>query len=904
MSCLRFFAAVAILLLASCGEDPVPHARQGAVDLRTCFRKGALPMELTGEWGVYWGRLLSPQQVDRSVPDTLVRLPGVWNDLSYRGRKIGAVDSATFVLDVRVPDGADPLALEVPEVLTAGRLWANGHAVREDGGSAARQGGTPSPVPVVPENGRIRLVWQVANTEAAQGGAEHAPRLGSPELLAREDGHRIAKGAFLSGALLLLSLYHFCLYLMRRKDPTLVPLALACLASSLAFLAEDGSGYRLLALLSPGLSYAVFSRLELAAFYACLPLLLTFGHGAFPGLVARPLLRAYQAGTALVVAFVLVAPPSLFERTLPFVQAVGMAFIPYMAWVFVRALWERREGGVLLAVGFALFCACGINDVLVSRDLIGTGYLLDWGIFAMACCNSLVVAHRYAEAFVALERHSDELARMDRIKDDFLANTSHELRTPLHGIIGISESMLAGSARLPEAVRGDVRMVIGSARRLTNLVNDILDFSKLRHGDIALELRPLDLSNIVTGVLVHFRPEVERKGIALFSEIPPSLPAVLADEDRLIQVLFNLVGNAVKFTDRGRVTVAAQVGKDCLEVEVRDCGIGISPEDLPHIFEAFEQVGEHRRGGTGLGLSITRRLVELHGGRLAVTSEPGLGSVFTFTLPLAPEGEFSLEAEAPRSRPVLAEGGEDVPEIVTLPQGEGPVVLVIDDEPVNLRIVENHLSSCGYRVVCAEGGDDVLERIKREKPALVLLDVMMPGRDGFAVCREIRTRYAEEALPVVFVTARNRMDDLLHGYSVGGNDYISKPFLREELLARVALHLRPQRLGDPLHQESVLAGEIMQASLRLWESLTHGSRADFAEASGIWNVRTDADGWRRTQTLDKYLDPGKTPRQPRWQKVQESARYVLALAEREGKGQELAAKLRKLVDRLERTGTG
>ena len=236
---------------------------------------------------------------------------------------------------------------------------------------------------------------------------------------------------------------------------------------------------------------------------------------------------------------------------------------------------------------------------------------------------------------------------------------------------------------------------------------------------------------------------------------------------------------------------------------------------------------------------------------------------------------------------------------VSLPRGAGTVILAVDDEPVNLRILRNHLGPCGYRVVCAEDGNGILERVEREKPALVLLDVMMPGRDGFDVCAEIRTRHSASELPVIFVTARNRMDDLLRGYSAGGDDYVLKPFLREELLARVDLHLRPKTFAGPPLEESALAGEIMQAVLHLWEELTQGNQVDFAERSGLWNVQVNPNGWRRTQTLDRYLDPGKRPRQPRWGKIQASARYVLELAEQQGEGRERSGQLRKLLDRLE-----
>jgi two-component system, sensor histidine kinase ChiS len=888
MAFFRLLGFVCFLLLASCNGTEPPRARAGVLDLsRQDFGSGSSSVPLKGEWGARWNRLLSPHEIpESSLPDTVFAFPGYWNDARHQGRAIGAFACGTFTLEILLPDTLRHLAIEIPDVLTASRLYANGELIAENGrvgssreSTVARAANHMSPFAVEPIRGRVEIVYQIANFESDQGGMSYVPRIGTLQAISREDSLRMGKEVFLIGVLLLLGIYHLLLLAMRRDDRTLLPLAMVCLLWAFRFFVEQGSGHRWITGLWPDLPFSLLARLEVIPFYLNFAVSLHFFCNYFPGLVGRGILRLYYAIVLSLTAVVVLTPPWIFGRLLPLGEVLGVVSVAYAGWIFLRAIRERREGSILLAVG----CAA----------------------FILACCNSLVVARRYSRAFLSLSAHSEELRRMDRIKDDFLANTSHELRTPLHGIIGMSESILSVAGDdLHEAVRGDVLTIAGSAKRLTNLVNDIMDFSKLRHGDISLEKRPVDCAPMVAQVVANFRPEVGRKGIALRSELPQDLPPVLADEDRLVQILFNLVGNAVKFTDVGEVVVSLVERDGVVEVDVRDSGIGIEPVDRDRIFDAFEQGNAPRRGGTGLGLSISRRLVELHGGKLSVDSQPGLGSTFLFALPVAevPAGDRPVESGGDRARlqDVVVESAQEESAPLETPslRGSGAVVLAVDDEPVNLRILRNHLASRGYQVACAQDGQGILERIQREKPALVLLDVMMPGRDGFEVCREIRSRHSASELPVLFVTARNRMDDLLRGYSAGGNDYILKPFLREELLARVDLHLRQRKAYGTLLEESALAGEIMQAVLRLWEELTQGNRADFAEASGLWTVRADPDGWRRTQTLDKYLDPSKTPRQPRWSKVQESVRYVLDLAERAGRGEERAGKLRELVSQL------
>jgi two-component system sensor histidine kinase ChiS len=231
------------------------------------------------------------------------------------------------------------------------------------------------------------------------------------------------------------------------------------------------------------------------------------------------------------------------------------------------------------------------------------------------------------------------LQELDKLKDEFLANTSHELRTPLNGIIGLSESLLDGAAGpVPESMRKYLEMIAYSGKRLANLVNDILDFSKLKNHTLQLHRRPVDVHECVQILLKMTEPLVGTKELELINAVPESLPPVLADEGRLQQILYNLVGNAVKFTDQGSVTVSAKHEHDRVVIDVVDTGIGIPPEQATKIFESFEQVDgtdNRKYGGTGLGLAITKRLVELHGGAISVCSTPGVGSRFRVKLPLA-----------------------------------------------------------------------------------------------------------------------------------------------------------------------------------------------------------------------------------------------------------------------------
>lgn len=455
-------------------------------------------------------------------------------------------------------------------------------------------------------------------------------------------------------------------------------------------------------------------------------------------------------------------------------------------------------------------------------------------------------------SFQSLENKNAELRHLDKLKDEFLANTSHELRTPLNGIIGIAESLMDGATgRLPPLTKANLAMIVTSGRRLATLVNDILDLSKLRHHTIELQQRPIGIREIAEVVIALNRPAASQKSLQLINAVSPHLPLAYADEGRLQQILHNLVGNAVKFTETGMVGISAQIfsyrshpthlhspGSSTanvprrslpgthLAITVSDTGIGVPDHQLPGIFEAFEQVdGSNTRsyGGTGLGLAITKKLVELHGGTIQVISSVGIGSQFTFTLPISTEVASdqwqSPVTDTPELQPVhvndpkvvLSNGvvkAGDADTLEALPATADPAelspaldpqnmqILVVDDEPINRQVIANHLLIHRYGVAQASNGPEALAMIEAGlRPDLLLLDVMMPKMTGYEVCRRIRETLPAHELPIVMLTAKNQVADLVEGLSAGANDYLTKPVSKDELIARLRTHLRLSKIN-------------------------------------------------------------------------------------------------------------
>jgi two-component system sensor histidine kinase ChiS len=438
------------------------------------------------------------------------------------------------------------------------------------------------------------------------------------------------------------------------------------------------------------------------------------------------------------------------------------------------------------------------------------------GVLA-AAFNSM--AAQLQASFTALETKNTELQRLDKLKDEFLANTSHELRTPLNGIIGIAESLIDGATgQLPEPTIFNLALISSSGKRLSSLINDLLDFSQLKHKTIQLQIKPVGMREIVSVILTLSQPLVGKKSLQLINSVAPELPPIAADENRLQQILYNLIGNAIKFTESGTVEVSAELvtgnaqspPNSQLAITVSDTGIGIPEDKLERIFESFEQAdGSTAReyGGTGLGLTVAQQLVELHGGKIWVSSTVGVGSKFTFTLPVSEsQPEFS------NRQPRLTEGyrilitPEFAPESSLINsqvlaksdfrESERLKILVVDDEPINIHVIINSLSREKYEITQASNGLEALNLIQSGfKPDLILLDVMMPQMTGYEVCREVRKKYSPLEMPILMLTAKNQTTDLVEAFNLEANDYVTKPFIKKELLARINTQIRLAKLS-------------------------------------------------------------------------------------------------------------
>ena len=387
-----------------------------------------------------------------------------------------------------------------------------------------------------------------------------------------------------------------------------------------------------------------------------------------------------------------------------------------------------------------------------------------------------------------LQESNLELQRANSLKSEFLANMSHELRTPLNAVIGFSELLLDATAGVLTGEQKDyVADILSSGRHLLELINEILDLSKIEAGKMKLSVEDFEIEPVIEEAMALLRVEAGRKHIELVSEVEEASIEARADRGKVRQVLNNLLSNAVKFTPPGgRVTLRASRREDRVTVSVIDTGIGIKEEDQDRIFQAFTQVdGSYARRyqGTGLGLTLVKKFVEMQGGRVTLTSRFGEGSDFSFTLPGA-------LTQAPTLDPVPAGGEQGAVNPVTPAAGSrGDLILVVEDNPMNLKLVRDILKQSGYRVAESTTGEEALDALKFIRPDLILMDIQLPGMDGLRAARLLKDNPETCNIPVIALTAHVMKGDEVRAKEAGCAGYIPKPIQPGELTRQIATFL-------------------------------------------------------------------------------------------------------------------
>lgn len=803
--------------------------QNGQLDLRDWNAKEGDVLLLDGEWEFYPSQwLMDGRQLQglSEMKPQLIQVPGGWNE-ALDADKSTPYGFASYRLRLYVnPEEDMNYSIRVPSVRTSSELFVNGRLIAKSGRVAeTKDAYFAKNLPytttfTADDNGVIELVIQAANyVDSRSSGIVRSIKFGSEETILTDMKVSISMQLLAAIIFLMHSIYSLILFLLGSKEKRLLYFSLVTLCITLtSVLSNDEKLFHQLFYIGSDWDFRLSNVALVIGTYA---LLGCTDHHKLPfWRRVYPVFRTISFGTAVITLFL--DPPQVIMLFPVYFLLSGIAAGVTMIAIFTKAIKDRK-GNLLLLVSMVVLIhhffwslvwrESGLSLVYYPFDLI-----LSIGCLATVWFKDYFNMHANTKELAAT------LQRMNDHKDQFLANTSHEFKNPLHSMLNMSQSVLKRERHLlQERSIHELETVLSVGRRLTLILNDLIEVMSLREGNPRLQTKVIRIQPIVTGVLDMLQFNVEVKSVKILNQIPEDFPPVIADENRVIQIVFNLFHNAVKYTNEGVISIQAFAKDGRAYIEITDTGVGMDEDMMKRLFRPYEQAGTNGtfiEGGFGLGLSISKQLVELHGGALDVSSVFGVGSKFTFSLELAnlraeEESAVShafeqLKLEHPLFQEEVSISLEkaEIPPVVQQTTSiemnrDRPLILIVDDDPVNLQVLEAILPQDEYEATMVTSGKDALAMLNAREWDLIISDVMMPQMSGYELTQKIRERFTLTELPVLLLTARSQPKDIQSGFLAGANDYVTKPVEPIEIRSRIeALTTIKQVVKEQLRLEA------------------------------------------------------------------------------------------------------
>lgn len=778
-----------------------PKAIQGILDLRHWEFDNKRSIPLDGEWEYY------PNQFIQSNSESLkqsninyLQVPGNWSQfVTTEGSTYYGYGSYRLRILLSEPI-KQPLKILVNEIGTSFELFVNGVPTSKLGQPAeALNNYTPKkvPYPVTLEKSgvnEIELIFHIANySDPLEGGIIKSIRFGTEAQINKE---RMVSLSFQFMTFVILALhgvYAGILYLFNRRQKLFLYLFLLMISAACSIVIDDD---KMLLMWIP-LNYTWSIKIIYLSYIGTAVFTLKISLNLFPEVRKNLVFHWFFILSGVYALFICLSP-------VQYVNATSIVFMGILLFASISTLFmliqmiNRKYDDVIYLLLSAASIFSSIIWGIFKNLTWASPSFYPFDIIIAVLCFSTYWFRQYSRNLEQKIRFAEQLQRSNKLKDEFLANTSRELRTPLHGIINIAQSLQDNErSTLSEKSNKDLELLVTVGHRMSLMLNELLELAQLKENRLQLNLSSIHLQSIASSTVNILKFMTDGKQIQVVTQIPDDFPAIVGDEQRLIQILFNLLHNAIKYTSHGSITINAEVKNGRAYIHIIDTGIGIDKETQSRVFEPYEQGDYHITsvgGGIGLGLSISKQLVELHGGTLSLDSTIGKGSTFTISLPIVQHSdkqEQLFDDQFRSAEHLTVAVSEEVaasnfsPTIKPTFAAEKLAILAVDDDPINLKVIENILSSDQYEIIAVTSGSEAIARLEERQWDLVIADVMMPQMSGYELTKTIRERFSISELPILLLTARTHPEDIFLGFSSGANDYVSKPANALELKYRV-----------------------------------------------------------------------------------------------------------------------
>lgn len=803
------------------------EATQGIVDVSAIDFAENPFIYLDGDWEFYPDVLLGPNEIRENAQQLEKRVmpvPSDWrkddhpvtftgNDGTYRLRMLLTDDQLQGNYQIQLPRRTAVSKMYINGELVLDNQFVQG-AEKERNPNQAKQFASFG----LENMNETEILIQISDGPTFRGsGIVKSIKFGKESAIQSSNDFSMAMQLIVIAITLLHGFYSIVLFMLRRRQVGYLYFACALFSAAIATAMDDDK----LLLYWIDMTYLASIKVLFLAYVGISVFSLLFIQMTFLDYQQSKWVRLIQLLHGLLALLIVLSPFEYITVVTRIAFGVIVISFAMIAWF----MWKRGEKGDTKV--FFLLLAASSLAVSFIFGFYKSAHSVQLPYYPFDIIIAFISLSLYI--FSNIFRMSDEnqaltlqLQKEMKQKDDFLANTSHELRNPLHGIINITEAILRDeNMELTDQNRRNLGIQLNIGYHMSQTLNDLLDITRLREQKIQLYKTELDIHSVISGVVDMLKMMIEKKNIRLEVAIESSFPNVIADEKRVIQIIYNLLHNAMKYTEEGVISIHTSVQGNQALIQIEDTGIGMSEETIAKVFKPYEQGDTSitaMGNGVGLGLAICKELVEMHGGILEVRSVLGEGTTFWFTLPLANDLMWKgAQASNVQGSDKILTDDDAFPSItpIAIPESDDltfrPSILVVDDDAVNLNVLSNILSSDQYDLVMVTSGKEALQELSRGEWDLVITDVMMPHMSGYELTRTIRKKYSALELPVLLLTARNRMEDIYTGFLSGANDYIVKPANALELKIRVNTLAKFKRsVSEHLHMEAAW----LQAQIR------------------------------------------------------------------------------------------
>lgn len=768
-------------------DSPIPpNAKQGIIDLRNWNFEKDGNVFLNGEWVIHW-KNLDPNPINKNPSFT--KIPGNWTENLTEVLPNGY---ATFQLKVLVNPKVKSFYLQNGVTRNAFRILVSGETIYESGKLGTD---IKSEVPnisiqtvSIPQNdgGVIDLRVQVSCFHYHVCGIATPYQFGTNETINKSFFEATSRDILVFASLGTLAFFHFVLFLFWRDEKTHLYFSFVCFLASIRILSIGET--RLIYNYLPVGLYEIMIRINGFTFTLLYLSFVRYVQEVYPD-------KKYQNIYLINYLFALLLligtpfPSTVYAKIQSYHLILSLFGLFTLIYPIFHGVLIKKPGAKFFLFSLVATMLLFSLDILTEFAKKGTAYLAQYGFLVFGLSQALFIADRMIQNFKNKEKlkQEKELAVAEvKFKSAFLSTMSHEIRTPMNGILGMTQML--GQSNLNEEQKEYLSLIQFSGENLLLLINDILDLTKLEAGKFELRSETVVLPKFLNDIVQLFRSKLKDNHVQIelvFENEPPTY--ILTDQRRFTQILSNLLGNAVKFTEQGKVTVSLKTivlnsNKCILRIQIIDTGIGIPEEKLPLLFQPFQQIHSHlsdKTTGTGLGLTITKKIIEEMLGTISIESVFGKGSIFTIELPVAiGSSEINSEIQTEKQNILnLTEWEKNLASLYPL------TILIADDDPINLKVSQMFLKKLGYDALLAENGTQTLKLVETEHPDFIFLDVQMPDLSGIEVTKQIRSQKNRRKQPIIIALTANVMEEEKEKCLTSGmDDFMTKPLLIQDLV--------------------------------------------------------------------------------------------------------------------------